>query len=288
MSFVILTEATCDLSHEQLASANVYCLPLGATLGELSYKHYADEREMSSVDFYTRLRAGEMTSTSAVNVGEWTEAMEANLENGSEILVVAFSSGLSSTYQNACLAASEVMEKHPGCRIEVVDTLAASAGEGLLVLEAVRLRDEGKTLDEAAAELRALVPKTIQWFTVDDLHHLRRGGRVSAATAVVGSALGIKPVLHVDDEGHLINMIKARGRKKSLLALRDVLAERITRKEGNVLISHADCYDDAKFLADEILKVCPKANIIINMIGPIIGGHAGANTVAMFFIGEGR
>ena len=114
------------------------------------------------------------------------------------------------------------------------------------------------------------------------------GGRINAATAVVGSALGIKPVLHVDEEGHLINMIKARGRKKSLLALRDILAERITRPEGNVLISHGDCYEDARFLGDEILKICPKANVIINMIGPIVGGHSGPGTVAMFFIGEGR
>ena len=287
MSFVIITEATCDLSHEQLTENNVCCLPLGATLGELSYKHYPDEREMSSKEFYTRLRAGEMPSTSAVNVADWMEAMEKNLEQSREMLVVAFSSGLSSTYQNGCLAAEEVMDKHD-CRIEVVDTLAASAGEGMLVLEAVRLRDEGKSLSEAAEELKKLVPQTIQWFTVDDLHHLRRGGRVSAATAVVGSALGIKPVLHVDEEGHLINMIKARGRKKSLLALRDILAERITRPEGNVLISHGDCYEDARFLGDEILKICPKANVIINMIGPIVGGHSGPGTVAMFFIGEGR
>jgi len=287
MSFIILTEATCDLSHEQLVENKVYCLPLGATLGESVYKHYPDEREMSSKEFYARLRAGEMPSTSAVNVAEWVSAMEENLENGNEMLVVAFSSGLSSTYQNACLAAEEMMEKHD-VSIEVVDTLAASAGEGLLVLEAVRLRDEGKTLTEAAAELRALVPQTIQWFTVDDLHHLHRGGRVSAATAVVGSALGIKPVLHVDEEGHLINMIKARGRKKSLLTMRDILSERITRKEGNVLISHGDCYEDARFLGDEILKICPNVNIIINMIGPIIGAHSGPGTVALFFIGEGR
>ena len=287
MSFVILTEATCDLSHQQLTERDVYCLPLSATLGTQVYKHYSDEREMSSAEFYERVRAGETTTTSAVNVADWQEAMELSLQKSREILVVAFSSGLSCTYQNACLAAEDVMEKHD-CRIVVLDTLAASAGEGLLVMEAARLRAEGKTMDETADELRRLIPDTIQWFTVDDLHHLHRGGRVSAATAIVGSALGIKPVLHVDDEGHLINMIKARGRKKSLLTLRDILAERITATEGNVLISHGDCEEDAKFLADEIRKVCPKVTIYINMIGPIVGGHSGPGTIAMFFIGKNR
>ncbi|MGI6028468.1 MAG: DegV family protein [Candidatus Heteroscillospira sp.] len=287
MSFSILTESTCDLTAQQLSDNDVFCLPLGATLGSTTYMHYADGREMSYEEFYRRLRAGEMPSTSAVNVSDWIAAIEARLPESREILILAFSSGLSSTYQNACLAAQDMTEKH-GCRIEVIDTLAASAGEGLLVLEAARLRREGKSLDETAAEIRELVPHTVHWFTVDDLHHLHRGGRVSAATAIVGSALGIKPVLHVDDEGHLINMDKARGRKKSILALLEHMRQTLTQPEGPVLISHGDCPEDAQFLADEILKLWPVKTLYINPIGPIIGGHAGANTLALFFIGSRR
>ncbi len=285
MSFAILTESTCDLSAEQLAERGIYCLPMDATIGDTAYRHYADGRELSFEDFYRRLRAGEMTSTSAVNVGDWQEAMEANLTDEG-MLVLAFSSGLSSTYQNARLAADELREKHPGCRIEVIDTLAASAGEGLIVVEAARRRAEGASLEETAEYIRWLVPHTGHWFTVDDLHHLHRGGRVSAATAIVGSALGIKPVLHVDDEGHLINVDKARRRKKSILALLDHMKETLIEPAGPVLISHGDCEADAEFLAGEIRALWPEAKILVNMIGPIIGGHSGPNTLALFFIAD--
>lgn len=285
MSFAILTESTCDLSAEQLDSRGIYCLPMDATIGNTSYKHYPDGREMSFEEFYRRLRAGEMTNTSAVNVGDWCAAIEANLDKYTEMLILAFSSGLSSTYQNACLAAEDMMEKHD-CRIVVIDTLAASAGEGLIAIEAARLRDEGKSLDETAEYIRGLVPRTAHWFTVDDLHHLHRGGRVSAATAIVGSALGIKPVLHVDDEGHLINVDKARGRRKSILALLDHMKETLTQPEGPVLISHGDCLEDAEFLAGEIKKLWPVKDLYINMIGPIIGGHSGPNTLALFFVAD--
>ena len=168
MPFAILTEATCDLTYEQLKNCGVFCLPLGATLGSTTYKHYPDEREMSAQEFYRRLRAGESTSTSAVNVTDWCDAIEASLAESREILIIAFSSGLSSTYQNACLAAADMAERFD-CRIEVVDSLAASAGEGLLVLEAARMRREGLTLEETAHRIRELVPHVGHWFTVDDL-----------------------------------------------------------------------------------------------------------------------
>ena len=284
MPFSILTEATCDLTAQQLNDNDVFCLPLGATLGSTTYKHYPDEREMSAEEFYRRLRAGEQTSTSAVNVADWCDAIEANLTQSREVLIIAFSSGLSSTYHNACMAAEDMMERYD-CRVEVVDSLAASAGEGLLVLEAARLRRNGCSLEETAEKIRALVPHTVHWFTVDDLHHLHRGGRVSAATAILGSALGIKPVLHVDDEGHLINVEKARGRKKSILALLEHMKETVTQPEGPILISHGDCLNDAEFLAGEIRKLYPVREMYINMIGPIVGGHSGANTLALFFIG---
>ncbi|MGE4352522.1 MAG: DegV family protein [Oscillospiraceae bacterium] len=287
MGFVLLTDSTCDLSMQQLEENDIGCLPMAATLGETSYTHYPDGREMSYEEFYRRLRAGEMPSTSAVNVSDWSNSIEANLEKSREILIIAFSSALSSTYANASLVAKEMMEKHD-CKIVVIDSLAASAGEGLIVMEAARMRREGKSLDETAAAIDALLPHVAHWFTVDDLHHLHRGGRVSAATAIVGSALGIKPVLHTDDQGRLINVDKARGRKKSLLALLERLKQTITQPEGPIFISHGDCRQDAEYLAGEIKKLYPVKEIVINMIGPIVGGHSGANTVALFFVAEHR
>lgn len=287
MNFVILTQATCDLSADQINSNDIFCLPLAATLGDTTYMHYPDEREMSSKEFYRRLRKGEMTSTSAVNVSDWCDAIELNLEKSREMLIIAFSSGLSSTHQNACLAAADMMEKHD-CDIRVIDSLAASAGEGLIVLESARLRREGKSLGETESAIRDLVLHTAHWFTVDDLHHLHRGGRVSATTAIVGSALGIKPVMHVDNEGRLINVSKARGRKKSLLEMIAKMKETIIEPEGPVIIAHGDCPEDAEFLAGEIKKNFPNCHLTINLVGPIIGGHTGANVMTLFFIGTHR
>lgn len=285
MSFAIITDVTCDLTAEQLSKINVACLPMAATIGSLSYTHYPDGRELSSEQFYARVRAGEATSTSAINIGDWSAAIMDELEANDEVLVLAFSSGLSCTYSNAVLAA-ELVHETRDCKVIVIDTLAASGGEGLIVLEAARLRDEGKSFEETAAAIRELVPKTGHWFTVNDLHHLHRGGRVSAASAIVGSALGIKPVLHVDDEGHLINMSTVRGRKKSIDALLDQMAKTLDDPDGPVLICHADCYEDAAHLAELIKAELGVKDVIINTISPIIGAHTGVGAVALFFIAK--
>jgi DegV family protein with EDD domain len=284
MSFGILTDVSCDLALDRLDQCGVKCLPQGAVLGSTTYKHYPDEREMPLTEFYRRLRAGEDPHTSGVAVGEWLDVMEDALRENSELLVLPLSSGLSMSCQNAVAAAAEAMKQHTGCRIEVVDTLAGSGGEGLAVLEAARLRDAGLGFDETVAAMQDLAMHIAIWFTVDDLHHLRRGGRVSATTAIVGSALGIKPVLHVNDEGKLVNMHTARGRKKSITALLDHLKETITRPDGFVVISHADCPEEANQLGDDILQTYPEAKLYINTMGPIIGGHTGANAIALSFI----
>ena len=283
MSFELLTDATCDLSAQKLDENNVVCLPMAATLGDISYKHYPDGREMNYKEFYRRLRAGETPTTSAVNVADWSDAIEASLQKSREILVVAFSSALSSTYANACIVAEDMMEKHD-CQIVVIDTLAASAGEGLIVMEAARMRHEGKSLNEVATAINNLLPHVAHWFTVDDLHHLHRGGRVSAASAIVGSALGIKPVLHVDDEGRLIFVDKERGRKKSILALIERMKKTVIQPEGPVFISHGDCQEDAEYLAEEIKKIFPVKDVVITVVDPIVGAHSGANTLALFFV----
>ena len=249
-------------------------------------------KELDYKKFYERMRSGEMPTTSQINPEEAKQHFERLLADGErQILYIAFSSGLSGTYNSACIAAEQVMEEHPGCRIEVIDSLCASMGEGLFVHKAVQLRDAGVGFEKTAERLRELVPNMVHVFTVDDLNHLYRGGRVSKATAVIGTLAGIKPILHVDEEGHLIPISKTRGRKKSLLALVDLMEQKIGRKRWEndiIFISHGDAVEDAQFVADEVRRRFGIEKFLIGPIGPTIGTHSGPGTIALFFVGEER
>ena len=223
--YVILTDSGCDFPAELAKELELCVLPLSVTVNGKEYRNYLDEREISHKDFYALLRAGNTGKTSAINLDTFKEAMEAILKEGKDVLYLGFSSGLSGTYQVGALAAEELKEKYPESKLLYVDTLCASLGQGLLVYHAVMQKRAGKSIEEVRDFVEQNRLSLAHWFTVDDLNHLKRGGRVSATTAMVGTLLSIKPVLHVDDEGHLINMEKARGRKASIHRLAEKVLE---------------------------------------------------------------
>ena len=287
--YVLITDSSADLSQEMVQELGVTVLPLSFTIQGKTYRNYPDNREMDLPLFYDMLRAGELATTSAVNVAEYTQAVEPILQEGKDVLILAFSSGLSSTYQASVLAAGELREKYPDRKIYTVDTLCASLGQGLLVYLAAQEQRKGKSIEEVRDWAEETKLHLCHQFTVDDLHFLKRGGQISATTAVVGSMLQIKPVLHVDNEGHLINIGKARGRQASLKALVDKMEKTVT-EEGRktVFISHGDCRKDAVTVADMVRERFGTQDIRINFVGPVIGAHSGPGTLALFYLGTER
>jgi len=288
--FVILTDSSADLSEDLVRQLDVQVLPLGFVLEERTYHNYPDNREIDPRDFYRRLREGEAATTNAVNVSQYTEALEPLLQAGRDVLILAFSSGLSTTYNSSLIAVEDLREKYPDRKLYTVDTLCASLGQGLLVWYAAQKRAEGLSIEAVRDWTEENKLHLCHQFTVDDLHFLKRGGRISATTAVVGSMLQIKPVLHVDDEGHLINIGKARGRLASIKALADKMEVTALQpvSEQTVFISHGDCLEDAQTLAGMIRERFGVKDIVINYVGPVIGAHSGPGTLALFYLGEVR
>ena len=285
--YIILTDSCCDFSARMVAELGVEVLPLSFHIGGGDYFNYPDNRDMAPGDFYARLRSGELGSTAAVSPGVFQETMGRLVEEGKDILCINFSSALSTTYQSATIAAEDVMAAHPGSKILVVDSRCASLGQGLLVYLAARKKGEGLGLEELRDYVENTKLHICHWFTVDDLNHLKRGGRVSAAAALVGTMLQMKPVLHVDDEGRLIPVSKVRGRKASLKALVDKMEELVV-DPSVVFISHGDCGDEARELGEAIQAKFPVERLEINYVGPIIGNHSGPGTMALFFQGKHR
>ncbi len=287
--YVILTDSTTDISQEIADEIDVKVWPMQFELDGLTYRNFPDEREMKSDEFYDIMRKGKMPKTSQINVVDFCEYFSDYLDKGLDVLYICFSSGLSGTYNNSLIAIEALKGRYPDRKIISVDSLAASMGEGLLVYLAAQQKKKGMGLEELAKWVEDNRLHLCHWFTVDDLHHLKRGGRVSAATAIVGSALNIKPVLHVDDEGHLINMSKVRGRKASLNAMVDQMVETYTDQFDTVMICQGGCHDDAEYLAGEVKKrVKGVKKIIMGNIGPVIGAHAGPGVLALFFYGDHR
>lgn len=288
--FKIVTDSTADLPKEYLEQHGVGCVNLCYTIGGETYG--GTGKELDWKEFYNMMRDGQMPSTSQVNPEEFKAYFTECLKETDEILYLAFSSGLSGTCGSARIAAEEIMEGNPDAKIRVVDTLQASMGEGLVVYKAVAMKEQGKSMEETAAWVEETAPNFIAVFTVDDLNHLYRGGRVSKATALIGTIAAIKPLLHVDDEGHLTPLSKTRGRKKSLLGLVDLMGEQMGDfKEQNtdmIMISHGDAMEDAEFVRDEIKARFGFENFMINNIGPTIGAHSGPGTIALFFMGKKR
>ena len=287
--YQIITDATVDLSLEMEKELDICIIPMEVEIDGQAFTFSPSEGNLSSKNFFTAMREGKKARTSQINPMVYREYFERYLSQGMDILYLCFSSGLSSSIQSARIAMKELAEAYPQRKLLCVDSLCASAGEGLFVYTAVMKKRKGMELLALHSWLEEHKLNLCHWFTVDDLQHLRRGGRISATTAVVGTALQIKPVLHVDDEGHLINMAKVRGRKKSLTALAEHMEEAWTPElDDTIFISQGDCPEDAAYLSDAIRRFAPDAKITVFDMGPIIGAHAGPGVVALFFWGSKR
>ena len=283
--YVILSDSACDMTPETLDSWGVQTLPLLFRFD--GTEEDLPDGALDGPTFYGRMRAGEVSKTSAQTIDAYADLFRPYLADGKDVFFLAFSSGLSSTFHNAELAAEDVMSEFPGRRVVIMDGLSASAGQGLLLCLVVRKRGEGATLDELTAYTESIRLHVCHWFTVDDLVYLKRGGRISAATALVGGMLQIKPILHMDNAGHLVSVSKVRGRKASIQALFDKYTSTCTDKSLPVFISHGDAPADAAALADMIVGAGGPAPASV-YIGPVIGSHSGPGTLSLFFVGSER
>lgn len=287
--YQIVTDATADLSPELLEATRAAVISMNLDIDGAPYVYGPEGGTISPAQFYAALREGKTATTSQINPTDYEAYFERFLSRGVDVLYIAFSSGLSGSYQGSLIAAESLKEKYPDRKVLCVDSLCASVGEGFLVYAAALRQQAGDDIDTLYNWLNDNLLKVAHWFTVDDLGHLRRGGRISSTTAVLGSMLQIKPVLHVDNEGHLVNVSKARGRKRSLEALADKLDETWVPEMGSyVMIGHGDSQADADFLASLIKQRHATAQLSVMPIGPIIGAHSGPGTIALFFWGTVR
>lgn len=285
--FAIFTDSACDIIPSLLAEWGVHCVSLAFRFNHIK-KDFLNN-DMPIKEFYQNMRNGHIAKTNAVNAETFREAFEPVLAEGTDILYLGFSSGLSTTFQQGKLATEELGEKYPDRKIIAIDTLCASAGEGLFVKLVLDKKNEGSTIEETAAFAKDLVPRLAHWFTVEDLVYLKRGGRVSPAVALVGGMLNIKPIMHVDNEGHLVKVGTVRGRKQSLNMLAEKLIETAEDPaNGTIFISHGDCEEDAKYLADTIKSKGGNDVQIITNVGTVIGAHSGPGTMALFFVAKQR
>lgn len=284
--YVILTDSSCDLTKEKIDELDIEVVQLEVLIEGDSARA---NNEVDPKELYAKLRDGKGASTSAVSIDGFLHAMEPILEQGNDLLYIGFSSGLSGTYNAGFVAAKELSEKYPDRKIYAVDTLAASLGEGLLVYLAAKMRRNGADIESVRDYVEENKLHMCHWFTVSDLFFLKRGGRVSAATAVVGTLMNIKPVLHMDNAGHLINVGKARGRRAAIDALFDKMKQTaIDPASQTVFISHGDCIEDAEYLAGRVKNELGVRDIFISYVGPVIGAHSGPGTLALFFLGTER
>ena len=284
--YLIVTDSSCDLPSDLAKELGVKILKLEFIVeGEAARQN----DEIDEKQFYEILRSGKMITTSAIAMDKFISEVEPFVAEGFDVLYLGFSSGLSSTYSAGFIGAQELSEKYPDRKIYTVDTLAASMGQGLLVWYAVNMQKEGKSIEEVRDFVEDNKMKLAHWFTVNDLFFLKRGGRISAATALVGTMLSIKPVMHVDDAGKLVPVTKARGRKNSIDALFEKVKETaIDPANQTMFISHGDCIEDAEYLANKLKNELSVKEVVISYVGPVIGAHSGPGTLAMFFIGTNR
>lgn len=289
--YIIMTDSCCDLSQQEVEELDLTVLPLSFTIEGKTLLNTPDHADMSPEEFFKKIAEGADCTTAAVNVGQFTDAMEKVLDEGKDILCICFSSALSTTYQSACIAASDLREKHPGAKIIVIDSLSASRGQGMLLYRTVReRREKGLDIDALASYVDSIIQSQDHWFFVDDLNHLKRGGRVSATAALVGTMLGIKPVMHTDSEGRLTPVSKARGSKAALRALVDKMEELGIEPEKNqpVFICHANCPDYVEYVKVLLKERFNVTDVRADFIGPVIGTHTGCGTLGLFFVGTER
>ena len=285
MSYKIITDSCCDLTEQQFNELGVVYAPLTVLYNGENHNNFSDPAAVKA--FYDELRGGVTASTAAANPEGWSVLMEEALKNGQDVLVIAFSSALSTTYQSAVIAAGDLKETYPDRKIYVVDSLCAALGQGMLVYLAAQKQKEGMDIDALHTWVEKNKLHICHWVTVDDLSHLKRGGRISATTALVGTMLNIKPIIFVDNEGHLINTSKVRGRKAAMDLLANKLGETIIDKE-TVFIGHGDCPEDAAALEAILKEKHGVKNVITGYVGPVIGAHTGPGVLVVFFLGSHR
>lgn len=284
--YIITVNSTVDLPKEWLMERDVLVIPLSYTIDGETYR---DMEGLTSKEFFQKLREGKMSVTSQVNPAEAKAELEPHIKAGKDILHLSFSSALSGTHNSMKLAAEELMETYPNAKITVIDTLSACMGEGLLLYKALELKGEGKTIEEVAAWVEENKLHVCHNVTVDDLNHLHRGGRVSKATAIVGTMVKIKPIIHVDNEGKLNVIGKERGRKKSLNKIVDMAVQQSGDWNNDVvMVTHGDCLEDAQYVGNLAREKLGAKEVITNNIGTVIGSHTGPGVVAIFFMGEKR
>lgn len=286
--FAIVTDSGCDMPKEYLEEHGVECVKLGFMMNDVNYEG-EDGQAIEEKEFYKLLRDGAMPTTYQVTAEQAKIHVEPLLKAGKDVLILTFSGGLSGTAGSFAIAAKELAELYPERKIVVVDSLCASMGEGLFLDYVIKKADNGASLDETAEYAEALKLHICHYFTVDNLFHLKRGGRVSAATAIVGSILKIKPIMHVDDNGKLVAIGKVIGRKKALNSIVEKLFESMDMDENDpIFISHGDCMEDVEYVKRLILEKRPNAEIMVHYVGSVIGAHAGAGVVALFSKGKSR
>lgn len=290
--FLIVTDSTTDLPVSLIEKHNLLVLSLRYHLeigGEVKdFTNYADYREQDIKEFYSLVKDGAKTSTSQLNPEDYLKALKPHLDKGLDILILSFSSELSGTYNSARLAKMDLDEMYPDRKIVLVDTKSASLGEGMLVTLAAKEQAKGKTIEEVAEFVETTSPKVAHWFTVDDINHLRRGGRISGVASLVARALSIKPVLHCSEEGKLVSKAKARHRKNAIKALFDKMVETALENQEEVFIGHGDDLEAAETLKALVLEKYPNVNVLIHTIGPVIGAHTGQGVLALFFLATNR
>ena len=288
--YIIMTDSCADLSAAEVQALGIAVVPLHYELDGETYVNYPDHSELDPAEFFKRVSAGAACKTSAVSVGNFVDAMTPILAEDKDILYIAFSGALSTTYQSACIAADDLRAEFPEATVEIIDSLSASRGQGRLVMEAVAEKAKGKSLAEVVAFLREAIPHNIHWFTVADLNQLKRGGRISAATALVGTMMNIKPVLRVSDEGKLESVSKSRGIKAALTELVNQMEKTGTAPlaDQTVLICHANCPENVEFVSKLLRERFGVTDIRAEFIGPVIGSHTGMGTLGLFFRGEHR
>ena len=286
-SYQIISDSCCDFTLQQYQANNVLCVPLTVVYNGEAHNNFTDEADVKA--FYDVLRTGVTATTSAVNPEGWTKVMEPVLQEGKDLLVFGFTSALSATYQSLVIAAEELREKYPQRKINIVDSLCAALGQGLLIWYACKKRDAGMSLEEVTAWAEENKHHICHWVTVDDLSHLKRGGRISGATAFVGTMLNIKPIIHIDEEGRLVNVGKCRGRK----AATEFIAAKVTElgedfDNSTVFVAHGDCPEDAEALAKILKEKHGVKEVITGYVGPVIGAHTGPGVLVVFFMGKNR
>jgi len=288
MRYYLITDSSADLPYAYYQEHDIGCISIQVTIGD-TVENDDGGHTLDYSGFYSRMREGAMPTTSQINQDDYMRAFEPILEQGKDILYIAFSSGLSGSCASARMVARDLQARFPGRRVEVFDSLCASLGQGLLVDYVRRLRDEGKSIDELQAWLEENAPRIQHLVTVNDLRHLHRGGRVSRTSAIVGSLIGIKPMIFLNKEGKLIVCGRKRGRRAALEDLLATMDKYVVSRELDVIaVSHSDCEQDALQVADLVKRRYKIGRAIINYIGPVIGAHTGIGTVALFFLGKKR